>query len=35
MAASYNKSQSKVTVQPQLVGKSYDEVLAKYVQGIP
>lgn len=35
MAASYNKSQTKVTVQPQLVGKSYDEVLAKYLQGIP
>lgn len=35
IAKSYNASQSKVEVQPQVQGKSYDEVLDKFLRAIP
>lgn len=35
IAKEYNASQSKVEVEPQVQGKSYDEVLTKYLRAIP
>lgn len=35
IAQEYNASQSKVEVDPQIQGKSYDEVLTKYLRAIP